>query len=118
MKMLMKTATAPRTPEELYLDLLKKILTRALVASDLERHTIAPVSQAEVVGATVDSSSSPNNFSRFVRRICSAWLWFRPISYSAVTCASKIAECQPLGKKLESVPNKRRSVPTTLIARS
>ncbi|MFL6447497.1 MAG: TylF/MycF/NovP-related O-methyltransferase [Bryobacteraceae bacterium] len=39
--MLIKTETAPQTPEELYLDLLKKVLTRAVIASDVERHTIA-----------------------------------------------------------------------------
>jgi O-methyltransferase len=40
--MLIKTEPSPRTPEELYLDLLKRILTRALIAKDLERHTISP----------------------------------------------------------------------------
>jgi len=41
--MVVKTETSPRTSEELYLDLLKKILTRALIASEVERHTILPV---------------------------------------------------------------------------
>lgn len=41
--MLMRTEPSPQTSEELYLDLLKKILTRALISSDLERHTIVPV---------------------------------------------------------------------------
>lgn len=41
--MLVKTETSPRTSEELYLDLLKKILTRALIASEFERHTVLPV---------------------------------------------------------------------------
>src|SRR4051794_38648061 len=41
--MLIKTETSPRTSEELYLDLLKKILTRALIANEFERHTVLPV---------------------------------------------------------------------------
>lgn len=40
--MLIPTDISPRTPEELYLDLLKKILTRALIAKGTERHTIRP----------------------------------------------------------------------------
>jgi O-methyltransferase len=32
----------PRTPPELYLDLMKKVLTRALLATGMERHTIRP----------------------------------------------------------------------------
>jgi O-methyltransferase len=34
------TSPTPSTPEDLYLDLMKKTLTRALVAKGLERHTI------------------------------------------------------------------------------
>lgn len=37
------TEPTPRTPEELYLDLMKKILSRALIANRIERHTIRPV---------------------------------------------------------------------------
>ena len=37
-----ETQPTPRTPAELYLDLMKKILTRALIAKGLERHTIRP----------------------------------------------------------------------------
>jgi O-methyltransferase len=36
------TEPTPRTPAELYLDLMKKILTRALIAKGVERHTIRP----------------------------------------------------------------------------
>lgn len=36
------TTLEPGTPEELYLDLLKRILTRALVARQVERHTARP----------------------------------------------------------------------------
>ena len=35
--------TAPRSPAELYLDLMKKVLTRAVTATGMERHTIQPV---------------------------------------------------------------------------
>ncbi len=37
-----ETHPQPETPPELYLDLMKKVLTRALVAKGLERHTIRP----------------------------------------------------------------------------
>ena len=37
-----RTQPPPRTPSELYLDLLKKVLTRALLAHGMERHTIQP----------------------------------------------------------------------------
>jgi len=37
------TQPKPRTPTELYLDLMKKVLTRALTANGMERHTIRPV---------------------------------------------------------------------------
>jgi O-methyltransferase len=36
------TQPKPRTPSELYLDLMKKVLTRALTANGMERHTIRP----------------------------------------------------------------------------
>ena len=36
------TQPAPRDPPELYLDLMKKVLTRALIAKGMERHTILP----------------------------------------------------------------------------
>lgn len=36
------TQPKPRTPAELYLDLMKKVLTRALTARWVERHTIRP----------------------------------------------------------------------------
>ena len=36
------TEPAPRDPAELYLDLMKKVLTRALIARGTERHTIRP----------------------------------------------------------------------------
>lgn len=36
------TQPTPRDPPELYLDLMKKILTRALIAKGMERHTILP----------------------------------------------------------------------------
>jgi O-methyltransferase len=36
------TQPKPQTPSELYLDLMKKILTRALTAKGIERHTIRP----------------------------------------------------------------------------
>lgn len=42
MRTVIKPESLADTPEELYLDLLKRILTRALVANDLERHTIVP----------------------------------------------------------------------------
>ena len=38
-----QTHPTPRTPAELYLDLMKKVLTRALTATGMERHTIRPV---------------------------------------------------------------------------
>jgi O-methyltransferase len=37
------THPVPRTCEELYLDMMKKVLTRALIARGLDRHTIVPV---------------------------------------------------------------------------
>ena len=37
-----KAEPAPQTPNELYLDLLKRSLTRALFAKPFDRHTIAP----------------------------------------------------------------------------
>ena len=37
-----ETKPIPETPEELYLDLLKRSLTRALFAGGVDRHTIAP----------------------------------------------------------------------------
>src|ERR1019366_2045314 len=37
------TSPKPQDPAELYLDLMKRILTRALTANGLERHTIKPV---------------------------------------------------------------------------
>jgi len=37
------TQPPPQDPAELYLDLMKRILTRALTANGLERHTIQPV---------------------------------------------------------------------------
>ena len=37
------TEPTPQTPAELYLDLMKKILTRALTANGTDRHTIRPV---------------------------------------------------------------------------
>jgi O-methyltransferase len=37
-----ETLPGPRTAPELYLDLMKKILTRALTGKELERHTIRP----------------------------------------------------------------------------
>ena len=36
------TQPTPRDPAELYLDLMKKVLTRALIAKGMERHTISP----------------------------------------------------------------------------
>lgn len=39
-----ETEPTPRTPSELYVDLMKKVLTRALTASGMERHTIHPKS--------------------------------------------------------------------------
>lgn len=36
------TEPTPRTPSELYLDLIKKVLTRSLIATGMERHTIHP----------------------------------------------------------------------------
>jgi O-methyltransferase len=36
------TQPTPRTAAELYLDLMKKLVTRALIATGLERHTIQP----------------------------------------------------------------------------
>ena len=39
---LVLTEPTPRTPTELYLDLMKKVLTRAQTANGLERHTIRP----------------------------------------------------------------------------
>ncbi len=36
------TEPIPRNPTELYLDLMKKVLTRALMARGMERHTIQP----------------------------------------------------------------------------
>lgn len=42
MRTVIKPQSSASTPEELYLDLLKRILTRALIANDLERHTIVP----------------------------------------------------------------------------
>lgn len=36
------TQPLPRNPSEIYLDLMKKVLTRALLANGLERHTIIP----------------------------------------------------------------------------
>ena len=38
----LETQPRPRTPPELYLDLMKKVLTRALIATGIERHTIRP----------------------------------------------------------------------------
>jgi O-methyltransferase len=38
----LKVSPQPQTPEELYLDLLKKTLTRAQVAGRYERHTVRP----------------------------------------------------------------------------
>jgi hypothetical protein len=40
-----KTFPEPRTPGEFYLDLLKKVLTRAIVAKPLERHELQPTSR-------------------------------------------------------------------------
>jgi O-methyltransferase len=37
-----RTEPTPRSPAELYLDVMKKVLTRALTANGLERHTIRP----------------------------------------------------------------------------
>ena len=37
-----RTQPAPQAPEELYLDLMKMALTRALVATGMERHTVRP----------------------------------------------------------------------------
>lgn len=37
-----RTEPTPRTAAELYLDLVKKILTRVLTANGMERHTIQP----------------------------------------------------------------------------
>jgi O-methyltransferase len=39
---LVETLPVPQTPAELYIDLLKKVLTRALVARSLERHRFVP----------------------------------------------------------------------------
>jgi O-methyltransferase len=36
------TQPTPQTPAELYLDLMKKVVTRALTANGMERHTIRP----------------------------------------------------------------------------
>jgi len=38
----LSTSPAPTTPAELYLDLMKRILTRALIARRMERHTAMP----------------------------------------------------------------------------
>jgi O-methyltransferase len=38
-----QTQPTPQSPVELYLDLMKKVLTRALTANGMERHTIQPV---------------------------------------------------------------------------
>jgi hypothetical protein len=37
-----QTQPTPQNPVELYLDLMKKVLTRALTANGLEQHTIHP----------------------------------------------------------------------------
>lgn len=37
-----ETKPTPQTPAELYLDLMKKVLTRAVVSKAIERHTIVP----------------------------------------------------------------------------
>jgi O-methyltransferase len=39
---LVPTAPAPRSPQELYLDLMKRILTRTLIARARERHAVQP----------------------------------------------------------------------------
>jgi len=39
---LVETSPQPRTTDEMYLDLLKRNLTRALIAKEYERHTLAP----------------------------------------------------------------------------
>src|SRR5580698_3968243 len=36
------TQPTPRTPTDLYLDLMKKVLTRALLATGMDRHTVRP----------------------------------------------------------------------------
>ncbi len=38
-----RTQPTPQTPAELYLDLMKKVLTRVLTATGMERHTIRPI---------------------------------------------------------------------------
>lgn len=40
----LSTSPTPATPAELYLDLMKRILTRALIARRMERHTARPAS--------------------------------------------------------------------------
>src|SRR5689334_2093759 len=67
--MLIKTETAPRTSEELYLDLLKKILTRALIANDFERHTVLPVGPKSRVVYRLNRSAARHHFEivRLVR---------------------------------------------------
>jgi hypothetical protein len=35
-----ETQPTPQSPAELYLDLMKKVLTRALTANEMQRHTI------------------------------------------------------------------------------
>ncbi len=57
--MLVKTETSPRTSEELYLDLLKKILTRALIASEFERHTVLPVGPKSRIVHRLNRSAAP-----------------------------------------------------------
>lgn len=49
-----KCEPSPNTPCELYLDLLKKALTRALVAQTVERHTVEPVGLKSKVVASVN----------------------------------------------------------------
>jgi O-methyltransferase len=60
--MLVETRNSPRTSEELYLDLLKKVLTRSLIANEVERHTIVPVGPKSRLLNRLNQSAARHHF--------------------------------------------------------
>src|SRR5437660_1256706 len=62
MRLVIKPENSPSTPEELYLDLLKRILTRALVANEFERHTIVPAGPRSRLICGLNQLAAHGNF--------------------------------------------------------